>query len=168
MIKRSRCQLPRNAMRGFTLMEILVSLVVVAIGLIAVARLQSNALFASTDAYHSSIASFFAYEMAERMRVNPQGNAGYSSAMITAPVTSLDCVSNTCSASNIAAFDIQQWITAIAASLPEGAGRLIYTAGTPDAYTVIVRWKPKIGGNCDSSGGAGTTHSCFTLNVVTP
>ncbi len=153
--------------RGFGLFEILVSLIVVALGLIGVTKLQSNALFANTDAYHASLASFLAYEMAERIRVNPDGDSSYALAMSTAPPTTLDCVASPCSASNMARFDVQQWISILSTSLPEGAGRIGFSGGAQEAYTVTVRWKPKMAGNCAADSSAGTDYSCFTLNIIT-
>jgi type IV pilus assembly protein PilV len=156
----------RQVARGFTLIEILVSLVVIAIGLVGVAKLQSSSLLANTDAYYASLASFLAYEMAERVRVNPNGNGSYAVAMSTGPSTSLDCVGGPCSASNMARFDVQQWLDIISTSLPEGGGKITYVGGAQDAFGIVVRWKPKLGGNCAADGTAGTDYSCFTLNII--
>lgn len=156
----------RRLDQGFSLVEILVSLVIVALGLIGVAKLQSTSLLSNTDAYYASLASFLSYEMAERIRVNPNGTSNYAVVMSTLPPTSVDCVANQCSASNMARFDVQQWIDVLNNSLPEGAGAITYSGGAQDAYTIIVRWKPKLGGNCAADGGTGTDYSCFTLNII--
>lgn len=166
MINRMINPMINRRQRGFTLIEILVSLVVIALGLVGVAKLQANALLSNTDAYYASLASFFAYEMAERIRVNPDGDANYAIVMSSTPPTSLDCVNNQCSAPNMARFDVQQWLNIISGSLPEGAGRIAYAGGTPDAFTIVVRWKPKLGGSCAADGSAGVDYACFTLDII--
>lgn len=57
--------------QGVTLIEVLVSLLVLAVGLLGAAALQLNALKYTDSAMMSSQASFIAYDMMDRIRANP-------------------------------------------------------------------------------------------------
>jgi len=59
--------------RGFTLVEILVTVVLVSVGLLGVAALQLTTLRGNQDAYVRSQASVLASDILDRMRVNPFG-----------------------------------------------------------------------------------------------
>lgn len=62
--------------QGTTLIEVLVALLVLAIGLLGAAALQLNALKYTDSSRLSSQASFIAYDMMDRIRANP--DADYS------------------------------------------------------------------------------------------
>ncbi|WP_206606719.1 type IV pilus modification protein PilV [Steroidobacter cummioxidans] len=57
--------------RGFTLVEILVTVVLISVGLLGVAALQLTTLRGNQDAYVRSQASVLAGDILDRMRVNP-------------------------------------------------------------------------------------------------
>jgi type IV pilus assembly protein PilV len=61
--------------RGFTLVEVLISVFVLSIGLLGLAGLQVTGLQNNHSAYLRSQATILAYDMAERMRANPVGLA---------------------------------------------------------------------------------------------
>ena len=61
----------KNNMNGFTLIEVLVAMVVMAIGLLGLASLQALALKDNQDAYFRSQANLLIYEMGDRIRANP-------------------------------------------------------------------------------------------------
>ena len=60
--------------QGTTLIEVLVSLLVLAIGLLGAAALQLNALKYTDSSRTSSQASFIAYDMMDRIRANPDAD----------------------------------------------------------------------------------------------
>lgn len=59
--------------RGFSLIEILVTLLIVAIGLMGTATMQLTGLSSNQGAYLRSQASILVYDMADRMRLNADG-----------------------------------------------------------------------------------------------
>lgn len=59
------------AQRGFTLVEILVTVVLISVGLLGVAALQLTTLRGNQDSYVRSQASVLAGDILDRMRVNP-------------------------------------------------------------------------------------------------
>lgn len=60
--------------QGTTLIEVLVALLVLAIGLLGAAALQLNALKYTDSSRTSSQASFIAYDMMDRIRANPDAD----------------------------------------------------------------------------------------------
>lgn len=74
--------------QGTTLIEVLVSLLVLAIGLLGAAALQLNALKYTDSSKTSSQASFIAYDMMDRMRANP--DADYRIASLAAVTSGPD------------------------------------------------------------------------------
>ncbi|MDX1695194.1 MAG: type IV pilus modification protein PilV [Ketobacteraceae bacterium] len=62
--------------RGVTLIEILVSLVIISLFLLGMGALQARALQGSLDSSQRSKAGWLAYELADRMRANPEGVTG--------------------------------------------------------------------------------------------
>lgn len=64
---------------GMTLIEVLISLVILAIGLLGAATVQLKALKYTDSAMLHSQASFFAYDLMDRIRANPGANYSLSS-----------------------------------------------------------------------------------------
>lgn len=69
-LRRLRRAAPARRQRGFSLLEALVSIVVLSFGLLGVAGLQASALKYSRDARNQSVAINLAREMAEMIRSN--------------------------------------------------------------------------------------------------
>ncbi|MBU2571928.1 MAG: type IV pilus modification protein PilV [Gammaproteobacteria bacterium] len=105
---------------GFTLLEVLIAMIVLAIGLLGLAGIQAIGLRNNQSAYHRSQATQLAYDMADRMRVNRAAltNGEYNNGAATAN----DCEANSCTPAQMAGYDIAQWNAALADQLPGGVG----------------------------------------------
>ncbi|RMV75830.1 Pre-pilin leader sequence [Pseudomonas caricapapayae] len=66
---------PRHRQTGMTLIEVLVSVLILAIGLLGAAAIQLNALKYTDSSAMTSQASFIAYDMMDRIRANVDGNS---------------------------------------------------------------------------------------------
>jgi len=107
--------------RGFTLLEVLVSLLVLSIGLIGVAGLQLLGVSNSRDAYFRTQAVMLSYDISDRMRANQDAvdSATYSG---HAGTLNSSCRSTTgCTSAQMAGDDVALWKQALA-SLPGGEG----------------------------------------------
>lgn len=60
--------------RGFSLIEVLISILILAVGLLGAASIQLNALKYTDSSTMRSQASFIAYDMMDRIRANPNGS----------------------------------------------------------------------------------------------
>lgn len=98
---------------GFTLMEVLVALAVLSIGLLGMAGMQLFSMKSSHNAYLQSQASYFAYDLIDKMRANPVGfgNGNYDSAYLSIPGSPPNCQTSTatCSPTQLASFELAQW-----------------------------------------------------------
>jgi len=132
---------------GFTLLEVLVALLVLSIGLLGLAALQASGTRYVHGSYLRSQAVIQAYDMADRIRANLPGvQAGDYTDLSGIPSTHSDCTSSSCSAAQMAQFDLWQWNTANAALLPAGAGTVTIAANTGGCVvancicTITVDW----------------------------
>ena len=131
----------RVQQRGFTLAEVLVSLVIFAFGMLGVAGLQVVSLASMDSAQHRSVASLKAAEMAERMRANPlavyAGLVGEHASCRTSHYSDRHESPAPCAPAQLAGDDVWDWSTELAARLPGGKGLVCFDAtpddGTPEA-----------------------------------
>ena len=124
---------------GFGLVESLVALVVVSVGMIGIAVLYGQGLGASRTALYRTQAVNLASDMADRIRLNRRGGAGYAGAGAD---SSCDAGGDTdCTTAQMAAHDIFEWQAQVAAQLPTGVGEIDYAGTTPPTYTISVAWQ---------------------------
>jgi len=126
---------------GFTLLEVLIALVILSIGLLGIAGLQSVGLRGSHSAYLTSQASLLAYDMADRVRANPAARTTYD-AHVHGDV---DC--DNPPSTPLATADLAEWACAINDLLPEGTGTISSAdSAIPGAvsYTIRVEWQDRL------------------------
>ena len=117
---------------GFTLLEILIALLVLSIGLLGMAGLQATSLRNSHDAYVTTRATYLAHDMADRMRANRSALATYTGLS----GVSHDCVTVSCSPTDIAENDISEWLAEVQ-TLPGGQGNIVQAGSL---FTITVMW----------------------------
>ena len=152
-VSRRRRILARTAgtQTGFTLIEVLVTIVLLAIGLLGLAGLQAYSLKNSHGSAYRTIASQQAYDMADRIGANLAGVAAgsYDNLNATTP-TNPNCITSGCSATNMALTDYYQWRRANDVVLPGGtgtvrcvigpAGCVANVAGSNRIFDITVSW----------------------------
>jgi type IV pilus assembly protein PilV len=151
--------------RGFTLLEIMIAVVVLAIGLLGIASLQALGQRSNHSAYLRSQATALAYDMIDRMRANNAGvkNGDYDAIDTTAnSYTDPGCASSTCSSSQMAQYDMYDWQQELAAQLPTGNGTVV-GAGSGSEFSVTVMWDDDRNGSASLVCGAGTL-KCFSVS----
>jgi type IV pilus assembly protein PilV len=155
--------------QGAGLIEVMVSLLILAVGLLGVLSLQANGLNSNQRAVFVTEAQMLAQDMANRILAYGNGTAGVNSDLygainvskVVAPatVTVPSCAAG-CDADQTLAFDQAEWQSALSASsLPRARGTV--TRNIP-FYTVNVMWDQDRTGvgavQCNSD-------NCFTLQV---
>jgi len=111
--------------RGFTLLEVLIALLVLSIGLLGLAALQTLGLKFNHESYQRTQAVYQAYDMIDRIRANQTSKASYKNVALgsTPSLSGIDC-STGCNAGQLATYDINTWNTANAAVLRQGRGAI--------------------------------------------
>ena len=126
---------------GFTLIEVLVSMVVLAFGILGVASLQAIALKSSSSSLFYSQANNFAYNIIDAMRANRAvaiaGGYDYNATMLPYCNNNLDV-----SAGTIAMQDLARWTNDLACTLPSGTGgiQVATDANNNITATITVQW----------------------------
>lgn len=117
-----QCKLKGRQQAGFTLIEVLVSALILSIGLVGVAGLQALSLKNNQSAYMRSQATSLAYDLADRMRSNVAGaDAGFYDPANAAIRGSCSTTAG-CSSQQLAENDLAEWSTGLVTNLPAGAG----------------------------------------------
>lgn len=120
-----------RAERGATMLEVLISILIVCFGLLGAAGMQAFGIKANVSASQRGAATMLAYEMADRMRANMTGvNAGnYHN--YTAAATASCLTTSGCTAAQMAANDAFEWVQNVQNTLPNGAA-IVCRDSSPD------------------------------------
>jgi type IV pilus assembly protein PilV len=135
----------RRKESGFSMVEVLVALVVLAIGLLGIAALYLNSLQAGRTAIYRTQAITLAADLADRIRMNRTAQASYGSLFADAEVGVGSCsTTGGCSDADLASTDLANWKAEVAEQLPNGQGQVAVTlpvaVGEPASYVVTVQW----------------------------
>ena len=124
----------RKGQLGFSLIEVLVSLAIMAVGLLGMGRLMVAAIHHATATDVSSRAAQSAHGMAEAMRATATANvSSYSTAYGDSPLTGTEP----------RASDLKFWLDSLR-RLPEGDGKIEFNGDFSEA-TVTVRFNNCLG-----------------------
>lgn len=125
--------------RGFSLIEVLIAMVVLAIGLLGMASLMLTSVQSNQSAAERSAAIVLSYDLIERMRSNPDQVQLY----VGDPSTFVDpCLSDDCSAgmtpTQMASNDLAKWASELQARIP-GSEAMIQQLPN-DEYCIAIFW----------------------------
>lgn len=149
--------------RGFSLIEVLVTVLILAFGLLGVAGLLVKGVSNSSSSEAMAKASQLAGDLADRMRANPkdaiQAGSNYlinsGSGVATRPDLWTDSPPTSVQAAALVGKnDIKEWMTALAAQLPSGRGR-VTVDDTLRKAVIEVAWS-----NCSGTLSATEQTAC--------
>lgn len=133
--------------KGFTLLEIMISVFVLSVGLLGLAGLQMTGLKNNHSAQIRTEATVQAYDILDKMRLNKvAAKAGNYDIALTASAPSGTTLEDT---------DRASWLTNLVNALPTGDGAIATAAGVT---TVTVQWD-------DSRGSNGSSTQSFTVST---
>lgn len=159
------------------MLEILVTLVIVAIALLGTAGLQLNAMRVNKGGQFRTQAIFLASDMAERMEANKaEAILGTYAVAATSAVgaAAILCDAAACTSAQLAVWDINQWGTAITNLLPQPSWRICIAnvappacdaapvAANPITYAIAINWTDRSNVKTISSSGAGAIVDSYT------
>ncbi|QFS85892.1 MULTISPECIES: type IV pilus modification protein PilV [unclassified Marinobacter] len=132
--------------KGFSLIEVLITVLILAIGLLGLASLQANSLVGNQQSYMRSQATSLAYDMTDRLRANKRAalDGDYNSSFGDAVTCGVPQGGGT-----VAEDDLESWQIALACALTEGRGAVNVDGGSGIA-TIRVRWTNGRSGGTDT------------------
>ncbi|MFC1748700.1 type IV pilus modification protein PilV [Pseudomonadota bacterium] len=143
----------KHQQSGVTLIEVLISLVVLSVGLLGIAGMQATGMRNNHAAYSKMQATNMAMDMADRIRSNPEAIDEYkkfdSTDSSTFPEKEGDlpsCTANTdhngCSTTDLAKADMYEWAQPIISSstpiIPGGSATI---STDNDTVTISLYWR---------------------------
>nr|WP_303650000.1 type IV pilus modification protein PilV [Desulfobotulus pelophilus] len=126
---------------GFTLIEVLIVMVIISIGLLALAALQNRTLKDNHSALLRSRAVQHSEDILDRIRANRDNMASYALGLTKdAPAGDL-----------IHQVDLREWINGLTGSLAGGRGAVLVSGGV---VTVTVEWREGVRGDGEAGEAA--------------
>lgn len=123
------CGIKKLNNRGFSLIEVLISMVIIAIGLLGAMALQVTSLKEEQVSTYRNNATLIAQSVLEEIRANRVNAADYNIAS----------GANATAGTSIAAVDLQSFKAAAAELLPNGDGAVVVNTATATA-TINLQW----------------------------
>jgi type IV pilus assembly protein PilV len=185
----SRVRGGRRAQGGFTLIEVMVSVLILLVGLLGVVGMQMLSLQTNQGAYFRSQAVYIAAEILDAMRANPTAVANYvgtypvdGGGANTVPADPGCQGATGCTPAQAAQQDLHFWARHLAdvdnlvgatykPSIPNG--RVVIAAtGNPNEFSVQVNWTERQFDNTDATDGSATRSNVQQIvnltAVITP
>lgn len=185
------------AQRGFSLLDVLVSMLVIMFGLLGMAGMQMLAINNTETARYNTMAAVFAANMAARMQGNkaywgtPPNSVSVAGSTVTnGPAsTTKDCTATSCTPAEIAYYDLTNWGQSLRGSingtvasqgLPGGSAAIACNSTvSPTVCSLTISWTeknialttPTTGGTSPSgplASGTSSTHNHQTLVSIQP
>ena len=96
--------------QGFSLIEVLISMVIMGVGLLGLAGLQITSMKGTTNANSRNVANMLVMDLSDRMRSNPIGVAGgfYGNSVSCSSAVRVCRINTYCSPQQVALFDVQE------------------------------------------------------------
>ncbi len=166
-------KLPLTKSGGFTLVEVLIAVVILSIGLLGLAGLQTLALRQNNSSQGRSQAVELINDLADRMRANRVGVDAGNYVLPAAPFNpGFDCMTNfagtssgnNCNAAEMAAVDLFAWQTAVQQALPLGQGQMQCTDNADPGFTDAA--PVDLINDADTDGVPCTVGSSFLLSIT--
>ena len=139
-----------NPPNGFSLFEVLVALVILALGMLGIAHMLLITHKSNSSNYLRQQAIQSAYDIIDRIHANRttaiNGNYNVSNLVLTGTPTapsapSTNCGVTTCTATQLASYDTWNWLSSDVAQLPNGCGSIsTAVSGLNTIVTVTVQW----------------------------
>ena len=163
----------RSRQQGSTLIESLVSLLILSFGLLGIAGLLLASAGQQKNSQSYVMGNLLAQDIIERMKANPTdlavtlptvvgndyvtpgGLVGYANSA-TAVAAAAGCtLGSACPVGDVARADVNDWLARVRRELPGGAGQIALVAGAEQqARQVVVMWNEKDANQTENSTSA--------------
>ncbi|HTC44541.1 MAG TPA: type IV pilus modification protein PilV [Steroidobacteraceae bacterium] len=142
---------------GFSLVEVLVALIVIAVGMLGIAKMHALALSATASAGTRSLVALEAAGLASSIHANRDYWAATATLQYNVTVSggaanvdvfpSAQSCTSTCTSTQMAAYDLQNFGAALAQIVPAANANIsCQNAAPPESCTITVTWLENIAG----------------------
>lgn len=153
-----------NRESGFSMIEVLVTMFVMAVALLGTAALQVHSLKVTQGSQFRGQAVLLGMDLLERVEANNAAAIAGAYA-VTLPLTQAapDCVKATCTPAEMATYDLAQLDAELQRNLPESSASVTFAGTGPYTYTVQISWRERA--TRPASDGQDRTESfSYTVN----
>jgi type IV pilus assembly protein PilV len=141
---------------GVTLIEVLVSVLLMSIALLGMASLQATAVSQQSSSSSRSNAADLISDMTERLRASLPNAPGYKDGVTgtftitdswatqnsgTLATPSVDCLLNACNATQQAEYDLQSWRLKVRRAMPQGSA--LISGDIQNGVAITLMWYDK-------------------------
>jgi type IV pilus assembly protein PilV len=169
--------------RGFSLIEVMVALIIIAVGMLGIAKMQALALSTTESSGVRSLVAIEAASLAASMHADRDywvtgpppavtnvtvQTTGPGVTTVTIDVPALSAAQNcatttTCTPVQIAAYDVQQWGAALGQIVPAAQGTITCNnTVAPLSCTIQITWAENV--TSTSNAAAATSSAASALN----
>ncbi|MDO8176750.1 MAG: type IV pilus modification protein PilV [Undibacterium sp.] len=163
---------------GSSLIEVMISIFVMAVGLLGLASLQVNSMKFEKSSSQRAEASQAAYDLSERMRANAVNAAlnysylaDYATSHVATHTPPNTCNAGVCTDQQIAANDLADWLRGLQRRIAGGTGYVAVVPGTSVlTFDVAIMWNEQglsvPDANCPAGAAAPVGVRCFVYRVM--
>lgn len=167
---------------GVSLIEVLVSIVIASIALLALAGVNASSIRYTKMSQYRATAALLANDIGERMRANKgkagpvpaatgflAGNYDYAQTFAaqatkaTLPAEMCDTAASICTPAEIAALDLAQWRILVRDQLPEGSAYIVRQVAEVAAEVWVVWRDPAVASTDEAPAAASECPGALTL-----
>ncbi len=172
---------------GFSLVEVMVALIIIAVGMLGVAKMQGLALSSTGSAGTRSLVAIEAASLAASMHANRDywaktpppvtnvtaiSNGPNNAAMVAVDVTAISSAPSSCtncSVTQLAAYDLQNWAQALGQVVPSASTQITCSVATPPlSCTIQITWVENVTSINSSSAAAAAANGSAAVSLNQP
>jgi type IV pilus assembly protein PilV len=152
--------------RGFTLLEVLISIFLIALALLGSAGLQAYSVKVTQGSQFRAQAVVLGMDLAERIEANNAAAVG-GSYVTTLPSSASadDCIATACSPAQLAVYDLDQLQQNLARQLPQATASITRTGAGPFVYTIQITWQERAYRTKSSASADSSPTETFSFTV---
>lgn len=130
---------PKLAQSGFSMVEVLITVFIVAIGLLGLASMQSAGIRQAMNSQSDTQVQLLGQDLAEMIiAYDSNGNGDYAFADVPNAMGT-DCGAQACTRTQLATYNVFQWKESIDIDLPELDLEIVFNAATT-SYEIRMTW----------------------------
>lgn len=162
---------PVSVQRGISLVEALVALLVLALGILGLAGLQTRTLVESRTTNYRAVAVSMVEDLSERMQFNAEARLTVPNPYVVgwnvqpAMPANPNCFAAACTTAQLAQLDLAQWKATLAALLPGGDASVFVSPDDANQLGVLIGWSENESEKADEANGGANFRAPLAVNT---